>query len=107
MFLLLNVSGTQQWIYPVMSPNPADFSPDNWVPRPLVTTTQGTTPEGSMWAKIALPERIPSKILGFLFKDVLEVPEDLETGDYVLSFRWDTERTPQVWNSCANIKIVQ
>ena len=40
------------------------------------------------------------------FKDLVEVPEDIEPGDYILSFRWDSQRTPQVWNSCANIRIV-
>jgi len=39
--------------------------------------------------------------------DQVWVPEDLPPGRYVLSFRWDSERTPQVWNSCSNIKIVQ
>ena len=38
--------------------------------------------------------------------DEVEVPADLEAGDYVLSFRWDCEATPQIWNSCSNIKIV-
>ena len=38
--------------------------------------------------------------------DEVEVPADLEQGDYVLSFRWDCEATPQIWNSCANIKLV-
>ena len=38
--------------------------------------------------------------------DEVEVPADLEEGDYVLSFRWDCEATPQIWNSCSNIKIV-
>ena len=40
------------------------------------------------------------------FKDLVEVPESLEPGEYVLSFRWDSQQTPQVWNSCANIEIV-
>ena len=40
------------------------------------------------------------------FKDLVEVPETLEPGEYVLSFRWDSQQTPQVWNSCANIEIV-
>jgi len=38
--------------------------------------------------------------------DELMVPKDIELGDYVLSFRWDCEQTPQVWNSCSNIRIV-
>jgi len=41
------------------------------------------------------------------FKDYVEVPEDrFPPGKYVLSFRWDSQRKPQVWNSCANIEIV-
>lgn len=36
--------------------------------------------------------------------DKVRVP-DVPPGDYVLSFRWDCEATPQVWNSCADIKI--
>ena len=37
---------------------------------------------------------------------MVEVPENLEPGEYVLSFRWDCQQSPQVWNSCANIQIV-
>ena len=39
--------------------------------------------------------------------DEVEIPESLAPGDYVLSFRWDTEQTPQVFNSCADIVIVK
>merc|ERR1711994_677665 len=55
--------------------------------------------------------------------DKLVVPEDLTPGDYVLSFRlvtnkvinvigyiifrWDCEQATQVYNTCANIKIVE
>ena len=39
-------------------------------------------------------------------KDFLHVPTSLEKGRYILSFRWDSQGTPQVWNSCANIDIV-
>ena len=42
----------------------------------------------------------------FTIMDKVEVPKDLETGDYVLSFRWDCEQTPQIWNTCADVKIV-
>ena len=57
-----------------------------------------------MWAKVDLP--VPQEeVASWGFKDLLEVPEDLEAGDYVLSFRWDCEKTPQVWNSCANIRV--
>jgi len=44
----------------------------------------------------------------FLFSiiDEVEVPADLETGSYMLSFRWDCEQSPQVWNGCTDIEIV-
>jgi len=38
--------------------------------------------------------------------DQLTVP-DVTPGDYVLQFRYDAEQTPQVWNSCADVRISQ
>ena len=37
--------------------------------------------------------------------DTIKVPDDIEEGDYVLSWRWDSESTPQVWTSCAVISV--
>jgi len=37
--------------------------------------------------------------------DEVILPEDLEAGDYVMSFRWDCEQTPQVWTQCADITV--
>ena len=52
-------------------------------------------------------EKPPSYEAAFEFTigDRVKVPEDLDEGEYVLSFRWDCEQTPQVWNSCSNILI--
>jgi len=36
--------------------------------------------------------------------DTLTVP-DVPAGDYVLQFRYDAEQTPQVWNSCSDVRI--
>ena len=41
----------------------------------------------------------------FSMTDKLTVPSDLEAGEYSLSWRWDCEQTPQVWNSCADVSI--
>lgn len=41
----------------------------------------------------------------YYFVDQLKVPSDLTAGEYTLSWRWDCEETPQVWNSCADITI--
>merc|ERR1711874_453608 len=39
-------------------------------------------------------------------KDILQVPYHLTAGQYVLGFRWDCEKTTQVWSSCADITVV-
>ena len=33
------------------------------------------------------------------------VPDGLAAGEYSISWRWDCEQTPQVWNSCADVTI--
>jgi len=48
---------------------------------------------------------VGEKPFGFSIIDKLQVPADLTPGHYVLSFRYDCEQTPQVWNSCADILI--
>ena len=42
----------------------------------------------------------------FGWKDMVQVPESLEQGSYVLSFRWDCQQTPQIWQTCANVEII-
>ena len=37
--------------------------------------------------------------------DKVQIPAGLKQGEYVLSFRWDSEQTPQVWAQCADITI--
>lgn len=41
-----------------------------------------------------------------LVTDSVFIPEHLEPGDYVLSWRWDCEETAQVWSNCADVKII-
>lgn len=43
--------------------------------------------------------------LGNNYVDQVQVPADLPPGDYVISFRWDCEQTPQIWATCGDIKI--
>ena len=101
---LHNILGDITWTY--YDPKGGEhFNLDNFVAQPIVKTNIGTTPKGSEWAKVHLP----SELLGsknWAIKDLVEVPENLEPGEYVLSFRWDCQQSPQVWNSCANIQIV-
>jgi len=48
----------------------------------------------------------PEFIFPWTIMDEVMVPENIEPGDYVLSFRWDCEQTPQVWNACSSIRIL-
>jgi len=41
----------------------------------------------------------------FTVVDTVKVPKT--EGRYVLSWRWDSEQTPQVWSNCALVDIVQ
>lgn len=36
--------------------------------------------------------------------DKLRAPK--EPGEYILQWRWDNEQTPQIWTTCADIKVV-
>jgi len=77
---------------------------------PALQTTEGTFPAGSMWrANPLLPhgEEGGSSDYGHgHIYDEVRVPEHLQPGEYVLSFRWDSKCSPQVWTSCANIRVV-
>ena len=41
----------------------------------------------------------------FNIMDKVRVPQDLAAGEYVLSFRWDCEQTPQAWTQCSDITV--
>lgn len=41
----------------------------------------------------------------FTMTEKIQIPKDIEAGEYSLSWRWDCEQTPQVWNSCADVTI--
>merc|ERR1719233_1471641 len=67
--------------------------------------TEGTYPIDSAWRHIVKIVKSGSDAPQILRKDVVIVPDNLPEGDYVLSFRWDTQAA-QVWVSCSNIKLV-
>ena len=41
-----------------------------------------------------------------LIADTILVPAHLPAGDYVLGWRYDCEETAQVWQNCADLKVV-
>ena len=102
----LDFGGAISWIQWIHFKAADDFDPNNWEAIDAVRTKIGTNPAGSEWAKITLPEHEAEKGYGWAFKDLVVVPEDLEPGQYVLSWRWDSYNTPQIWSSCANINII-
>ena len=45
--------------------------------------------------------------LPYSIVDRVQVPTDLPTGDYLLSWRWDAEQSHQVWQNCADLRITE
>ena len=78
--------------------------PQLWETEKKTDLSVGTYPEGSTWRYQG-----PIDYLEFkerFYKDHVVVPEGLEPGEYVLSWRWDSANAPQIWVSCSNIDIV-
>ena len=72
-------------------------------------TTEGTFPPGSMWtANPLLPPKEENGDTNYGHGHVIDkikIPSSLESGEYVLSMRWDCKCSPQVWAFCSNIRI--
>merc|ERR1719469_1113641 len=118
----LGFDGDQQWLQ-------YDDDVPGRVAIPAIRTGSGTTPAGSQWTRNPIPgcsdlncsngpEFAPPVPGAYGFKfghagdlkrlhivDRVKVPAGLAPGDYVVSFRWDCEETPQVWNTCSDIRI--
>lgn len=46
-----------------------------------------------------------AQFFNFNILDKVRVP-NVPAGEYVLSFRWDCEQTPQIWSQCSDVTIV-
>ena len=94
--------------------------------------SEGTNPPGSMWAMNPLPYSNPGAPVEFeppchetidrtmsdtgrcsgrdpfntLIGDTVGIPKGLKPGRYVLGFRWDCEKSAQVWSNCADVELV-
>lgn len=44
--------------------------------------------------------------LPYSIVDKVIIPSNIEAGDYLLSWRWDAEQSPQIWQNCADVRIV-
>lgn len=38
--------------------------------------------------------------------DMVQIPEDLPAGSYVVGFRWDCEESNQIWASCSDVDVI-
>ena len=99
----LNFDGDYNWLQ-VLSGDEVVTT----IRQTAIRNTKGTTPEGSEWTTwhyTTINDAYPGdQIWGW--KDMVQIPESLEPGSYVLSFRWDCQLTPQIWQTCANVEIV-
>merc|ERR1712115_270714 len=55
---------------------------------------------------------VPPKVVGiegfsFSVMDEVTIPDHLEEGEYLLSWRWDCEQSPQIWQQCSDIRLVR
>ena len=90
----LRFVGDKQWYNDQRSPE--------WREGRATRTDEGTHPAGSQWTMTRV---FPARQSHYATRDLVQVPKDLKPGTYVLSFRWDCERTSQVWSGCSNIRV--
>lgn len=50
-------------------------------------------------------DEVNGQSFSFNVLDTVRVPQ-VPAGDYVVSFRWDCEQTPQIWSQCSDVTIV-
>merc|ERR1712118_59426 len=55
----------------------------------------------------AAPQAFGIEGFSFSVMDKVKVPEHLEEGEYLLSWRWDCEQSPQIWQQCADIRLLK
>lgn len=85
---------------------------------PMMRTIKGTYPPGSEWTRNPIPDRqdyFPppnndQSLVGhgpftWSIVEYYMVPANLTTGNYVLSWRWDCEGSPQIWLNCADVYV--
>merc|ERR1712176_322425 len=84
----LHGGGVGPWCASPMQDRVPHFEP----PQPYGSCSE------ELWKKVV-------KQFNFSIVDEVRIPSTLDAGDYVLSWRWDSEMTPQVWTGCSDIRI--
>jgi len=99
----LEFIGDKQWVS-YGGENHHWESEDDRIEVTAKRTTEGTFPPGSMWTVDPINPH-DDHSFGHII-DQVKIPMELESGEYVLSFRWDCKCTPQVWSVCSNILVI-
>ena len=60
---------------------------------------------GFGWAGAGNSPAFAKVLESYAMVDRVRVPVGIEGGDYVLSWRWDSEMTAQIWTSCSVVTI--
>jgi len=88
-------------------PIPMRRTPDGfWSRNPVPAAKSGH--DASSGVEFPLPAGMESaEIMSWDFSVVEEVavPSNLVPGEYLMSWRWDCEKSDQVWFTCADITI--
>merc|ERR1712032_1526907 len=68
----------------------------------------GVCPEGTeFYPAVSGHSGFGKDVPDWSIMDRVVIPEDLEEGDYLLSWRWDCEESTQVWQNCADITLTK
>lgn len=70
--------------------------------------SHGTCPQGTeFFPAVSGKSGFGKNVPDWSIMDKVLIPADLEEGDYLLSWRWDCEESTQVWQNCADIRLVK
>ena len=129
--VLQHVNGTEFEIERVVVREGTTPAGSQWARLPFPQCASGPCTEarqacaaktgmGDICSSFAFPEPIPN-VHGFGHNndtrvedgfhdysvvDHVLLPAGIEPGDYLLSWRWDCEQTTQIWQNCADVRIV-
>ena len=90
---------------------PPTYCADHYCPSSCAASYPQYFPSGHAYvgadrAYFPDPHGLAHDYHSFAVEDSVLVPMDISAGEYVLGWRWDCEETAQIWQNCADIRIV-
>jgi len=74
-----------------------------WAPKAACYKPAAVDPKaGFDGSKVAKPS---TEAPSWAIVDTVFAPN--KTGDYILQWRWDNEQTPQIWTTCADVRVCE